>query len=93
MGQNRADKYATKYDLEMQGQNTRTEKGMYIPEIKLKSANTEVLRKKVIERITVTTKKGIKKSGTKAELLEEIKKCERYDGISNSDSTTNKGGR
>jgi hypothetical protein len=50
---------------------------MGIPEIKSTSAKTEVLRKKVIERITVTTKKGIEKSGTKAELLEEIKKFER----------------
>jgi hypothetical protein len=81
IGQTRADKYATKYNLETQGQNTRTEKGMGIPEIKSTSAKTEVLRKKVIERITVTTRKGIDKSGTKAELLEEIKKFERYDGI------------
>lgn len=81
MGQTRADKYATTYNLETQGQNTRSEKGMGIPEIKSTSAKTEVLRKKVIERITATTKKGIEKSGTKAELLGEIKKFERYDGI------------
>ena len=81
MGQTRADKYATAYNLETQGQNTRTEKGVGIPEIKSTSAKTEVLRKKVIERITATTKKAIEKSGTKAELLEEIKKFERYPGI------------
>jgi hypothetical protein len=82
MGQSRADKYATtKYNLETQGQNTRSEKGVGIPEIKSTSAKTEVLRKKVIERITATTKKRIEKSGTKAELLEEIKTFERYAGI------------
>jgi hypothetical protein len=77
MGQTQADKYATKYNLETQGQNTRTEKGI----IKSTSAKTEVPRRKLIERITATTKKVIEKSGTKAELLEEIKKFERYDGI------------
>jgi hypothetical protein len=81
MGQTRADNNANQFNLETQGNNTRSEKDMGIPEIKSTSAKTEVLRKKVIERITATIRKVIKNSGTKAELLEEIKKFERYPGI------------
>ena len=44
-------------------------------------SKTEVLRNKVMQRITGATRKGKEKSGTKVELLEEIKKFERYAGV------------
>jgi hypothetical protein len=82
MGQTRADVCAVACNLETQGQNARTAKGVGAQEIKSTSAKTEVLRKKVIERMTVTTKKAIEKSGTeKAKLLEETIKFERHPGI------------
>jgi hypothetical protein len=81
MGQSRADNYATKYNIESQNCNKRTEKDMGIPAIKATSTKTADLRKRVIIRASATTEKSIDKSGTKQQLLVEMQRFRRFEGI------------
>jgi hypothetical protein len=80
-GQSRADNYATKYNIQSQNCNKRTEKDMGIPEIKATSTKTADIRKRVIFRASATTEKSIDKSGTKQQLLVEMERFRRFEGI------------
>ena len=81
IGQSRADDYATKFNIQSQNCNTRTEKETNIPEIKATSSKTKELRKRVILRVSATTEKSVDKSGTKQQLLIEIERFRRFEGI------------
>ena len=70
MGQIWANKYATIYNLETQGQKPHTEKGMSIRN-QIDIGQDRSCKKKLMERITATDKKGIDESGTMTELLED----------------------
>ena len=81
IGQSRANNYATKFNIQSQNYNTCTEKETNIPEIKATSSKTEEPQKIVILRFSATTEKSVDKSGTKQQLLVEIERFRRFDGI------------
>jgi hypothetical protein len=79
--QRRVASYGIAFNVASQNIATRSEKDMGIKSFASKMEDYKKLEKRVTSLVTAQGKTAIDKSGKKAELLAEIKKFERYDGI------------